>query len=442
MKRLLHYAEFALLLMFYNIIPLLTITVRSAAVRAVIAVCLTVCFIGIVSVCKTEYGGNKKLRRISKGCQLVKYSGFAAAAELLILPLYAVYFSPQTVNMVFAVILPVLMSAITLFCGIIRISLNSRQIKIADYILLLMLWWMPVVNFLLFRKFYKTAKCELIFESDRLELENAREQNEICKTKYPVLMVHGIFFRDWQLVSYWGRIPPVLIRNGARIYYGKQQSSASVERSARELKERILEVIRETGAEKINIIAHSKGGLDSRYAISCLGMDKYVATLTTVNTPHRGSEIVDFLLRKLPQSIVELVAKKYNSIYSKLGDKSPDFLAGVTDLTVERAKRFSDEMPDSQNVSYRSYMTLMSSCFSAGFPLNIGYLLLKKLSGANDGLVSEESARHGDYTLIPPKRGRGVSHGDIIDLMRENIDNFDVREFYVDIFRGLSEDGY
>ena len=57
-----------------------------------------------------------------------------------------------------------------------------------------------------------------------------------------------------------------------------------------------MQVLAETGAEKVNIIAHSKGGLDSRYAISCLGMDKYVATLTTINTPHYGCDMVDYLL--------------------------------------------------------------------------------------------------------------------------------------------------
>ena len=55
-----------------------------------------------------------------------------------------------------------------------------------------------------------------------------------------------------------------------------------------DIKKKILEVIEKTGCEKVNIIAHSKGGLDSRYAISILGMDKYTASLTTISTPHRG----------------------------------------------------------------------------------------------------------------------------------------------------------
>ena len=62
-----------------------------------------------------------------------------------------------------------------------------------------------------------------------------RAESEICKTKYPILLVHGVFFRDFRYVNYWGRIPKELQRNGATVYYGQQQSAAAVEDSGREL---------------------------------------------------------------------------------------------------------------------------------------------------------------------------------------------------------------
>ena len=37
---------------------------------------------------------------------------------------------------------------------------------------------------------------------------------------------------------------------------------------------------------------------------------------------------------------------------------------------------------------------------------------------------------------------RGISHGDVIDLNRENIKGFDVREFYVQLVSGLREMGF
>lgn len=430
------------LLIFYNIIPIFTVLEIPTVLKVLIALLLSAGFLyeiihsGKVSV------DSKKLRRINKGCKLIKTSGVAAVAEIIILAVYIKRASPGTLNIVFSILFPVIFIALTLLCGILRISLSSKQIKITDHIALVLFWWLPIFNIFLFRKFYKTGRREFVFESDKIELENARAQNEICKTKYPVLMVHGIFFRDWQYFNYWGRIPAALIQNGAQIYYGNQQSASSIERSAGELRERILEVINETGAEKLNIIAHSKGGLDSRYAISCLGMDKYVASLTTINTPHEGCDAVDYLLEKFPQSIINFLTNKYNKIFTKLGDRQPDFLAGVKDLSAVKSREFNEKTPDSPEVRYTSSMTEMSSCRSAFFPLNMSYLLIKKLNGANDGLVYVESAKHGEFTLVRAPKRRGICHGDAIDLMRENIEGYDVREFYVNVVRELKESGF
>ncbi|MDE5946446.1 MAG: triacylglycerol lipase [Oscillospiraceae bacterium] len=332
---------------------------------------------------------------------------------------------------------------VIMFVGIFKTVLKSKQIKVIWYIFLFFGWYIPILNIVIFRYFYKTGRREFYFEMSRLEIENARAKNSVCNTKYPILMVHGIFFRDWQFFNYWGRIPEALITNGARIYYGNQQSAKSIEKSADELKDRILEVIAETGAKKVNIIAHSKGGLDSRYAISKLGMDKYVASLITINTPHNGCDFVENLLKTFPKGIVNFIAGKYNSIFSKLGDNSPDFLAGVEDLKSSSCKIFNENVPDSPYVYYESYMSEMQNFFSAGIPLNIGYLFIKKCNGKSDGLVWVESARHGEnFTLIKNKYRRGISHGDMIDLFRENIKGFDVREFYVDITKKLKQKGF
>ena len=87
------------------------------------------------------------------------------------------------------------------------------------------------------------------------------------KLTYPVLLVHGMGFRDDKRVGYWGRIPKELKSLGCQVFYGNQDSNADIETNGKFLAQRIDEIIRETGAEKVNIIAHSKGGLDSRYAL-------------------------------------------------------------------------------------------------------------------------------------------------------------------------------
>jgi triacylglycerol lipase len=117
------------------------------------------------------------------------------------------------------------------------------------------------------------------------------------------LLVHGVFFRDFKHLNYWGRIPKELEKNGAEIYYGEHQSARQVSDSAQELAERIRKIVRETGAGKVNIIAHSKGGLDCRVAMMDPEIAGMVASLTTINTPHRGCLFADYLLENISEDV-------------------------------------------------------------------------------------------------------------------------------------------
>lgn len=326
--------------------------------------------------------------------------------------------------------------------GFIRIMLTAKQLKLVWRILWLLCWWIPPVNLFITLYVCKNVSLEFKIETAKRELDAVRAENEICSTKYPVLLVHGVFFRDWQFFNYWGRIPAELQRNGCKVYYGRHQSAAAVKDSARELAEQIHSIIEETGCGKVNIIAHSKGGLDARYAIDCLDMAPFVASLTTINTPHKGCMWVDRLLFRLPKGLLEIVAVKYNALFTRLGDTNPDFTAAVMDLTAANCAKLNQEMPEPEGIVRQSVMSLMQSAGSASFPLNLGYLLVKPVEGANDGLVSETSAKWGNFlgTLTCKKR-RGISHGDMIDLFRENISGFDVREYYVSLVHQLKNSG-
>ena len=326
--------------------------------------------------------------------------------------------------------------------GFWRTAFCSAQLGVGQRILMLLFWWLPPVNLVLFRKWCSTVRREVLYEVNQYRLDTARVENAICKTRYPVIMVHGVFFRDWQFMNYWGRIPQALKRNGAIFYYGKQQSSLSIADSAAELKAEIERVLQETGAEKVNIVAHSKGGLDSRYVIPHLGMADKVASLTTINTPHRGCKFADVLLSTFPKWLVNFVARRYNSLFHKLGDPAPDFLGGVNDLTASACAIFNESTPDAPSVYYQSVMSQMHSRKSAGFPLNLTYSLVKKHDGANDGLVGVDSAAWGHYLGLLTAGKKGISHGDMIDLTHKNIKGFDVSEFYVQLLAGLKEKGF
>ena len=84
----------------------------------------------------------------------------------------------------------------------------------------------------------------------------------------------------------------------------------------------------------------------------------------------------------------------------------------------------------------------MSSAASAGIPLNAGYLIIKPLGGDNDGLVCPDSMIWGNSLgILSPKGKKGISHGDVIDMTRKDIKDFDVCEFYVKLVNDLKEKG-
>ena len=389
----------------------------------------------------------KRIAQLACGCELLTLFWMSATVNLVFMTVETLWLIPmEPAEIAFwlsGILIAVAVEAAVFWNGMIRVYLTSVQLGLKHRILAALCGWIPLVNIWYLTKIIRIASDEVEFETEKWELDETRAESEICKTKYPLLLVHGVFFRDYRYINYWGRIPRELRRNGARIYYGCQQSAVAVEDSGKELAERIRAIIAETGCEKVNIIAHSKGGLDSRAAIAHQGMGPYVATLTTINTPHRGCIFAEYLLGKVPQAARRKIADTYNATLRRLGDEDPDFLAAVTDLTASACERRNAVTPDDPGVVYES---VMSYCRRAGhgkFPLNMTHPIVRHFDGKNDGLVSVDSAKWGSrFTLLEPCGKRGISHGDVVDLNRENIPGFDVREFYVERVADLKRRGY
>ena len=336
----------------------------------------------------------------------------------------------------------ILTEAVIFWNGIIRVYLTSIQLGIRLRILGLIFGMIFPVNLVMLMIIYAVVSRECKLESEKIKLNESRKNDKICETKYPLLLVHGVFFRDSRLFNYWGRIPAELEKNGAKIYYGEQQSALSVEESSKELAEKIKEICAKTGCGKLNIIAHSKGGLDSRYAVSMLGCDKYVASITTVNTPHRGCLFAEYLLDAAPDKLKNFIESTYNGAFKALGDKSPDFMSAVKNLTAGFCEEFNKKIIDSPDVFYQSIGSKAKSRKSGRFPLNISYPVVKKYDGDNDGLVAIEATKWGEnWIKLYPKGNRGITHADVIDLNREDIKGFDVREFYVQLVAELKKHG-
>ena len=389
----------------------------------------------------------KRIGQLACGCELLTLFWMSATVNLVFVTVETLWLLPMEPAELGAwlsgILIAVAVEAVVFWNGMIRVYLTSLQLGLKHRVLAALCGWIPLVNIWYLRKIIRIVSDEVEFETEKWELDEIRAENEICRTKYPILMVHGVFFRDYRYINYWGRIPRELQRNGATVYYGCQQSAAAVEESGKELAERIRRIVEESGCEKVNIIAHSKGGLDSRCAISCLDVAPMVASLTTINTPHRGCIFAEKLLALTPDAFQQKLADFYNGTLKKLGDKNPDFLAAVRDLTASACEKFNRHAQDVPGVLYESVGSYVKKAAGGRFPLNVSYELVRHYDGPNDGLVAVEAARWGSrFTLLEPRGRRGISHADVIDLGRENIRGFDVREFYVKLVHDLQKRGY
>ena len=173
-------------------------------------------------------------------------------------------------------------------------------------------------------------------------------------------MVHGMGFRDRKHLCYWGRVPKRLESLGAEVFFGHQDSVGSVESNADIIAKSLDEILAKTGAEKVNILAHSKGGLEARYLINHGYADK-VASVTTIDTPHHGSKTVDFLM-KAPKWMVKTAAWGTDVWMKILGDKNPDSYDCFDLFTTRTAEQFNIDNPAPDNIYCQS--STIASIFS------------------------------------------------------------------------------
>lgn len=396
-----------------------------------------------------------RLKIMDGGRGIIRFCSWGLLAQILV---YWIYFfklpsrfAPADTAWPFVIIIDSIFAFLYFYLlvlnGCIRILCTCRSLGVWKRVLIFCFLWIPILHLIPGRYLAKRARIEYDAELCRFENRLARAGSDIygsgiCATRYPLIMLHGIGFRDLRYFNYWGRIPKELAKNGAVVYYGHQEAWGTIEGNAQIIREKIQEVLRENHCGKVNIIAHSKGGLDARYLISGLHMEDQVASLTTVSTPHRGSELLN-LLNKLPDGIYRFISSLFDRAYARFGDKNPDCYHASKQLSPEFCREFNVKYPDAPGVYYQSYASCMKHTLGDGL-LSIPNLLMF-FAGApkNDGLVTIDSARWGNFRTAFQSTGRrGISHGDMIDLKREDYKGFDVIEAYVKMVAELKEKGF
>lgn len=329
-----------------------------------------------------------------------------------------------------------------ILCGAFIIFVFSKRLRIIKRGLIWLVLFIPIVHIPVLCYLSYKAKEERDHELYMVDIQNLHANKQVCATKYPILMLHGVGFRDFKYVNYWGRIPKVLTENGAKIFYGNQEAFATIEHNGKQIAHRIREICTQCQCDQVNIIAHSKGGLDARYVIRACDMGEHVASLTTISTPHKGCHFVDVLISIIPDKIYRYVSHIFDGFFHKIGDTHPDFYTATHQFSTTWSKQFNEEIQDVSSVYYQSYMSLMHGAFSHKL-LTIPYLFIKLVDGKSDGLVSEDSAKWGNFRkTFVNEHYRGISHGDIIDLTREDYKGFDVCNTYVEIVKELKDKGF
>ncbi|MDR1930130.1 MAG: hypothetical protein LBQ44_05805 [Treponema sp.] len=255
--------------------------------------------------------------------------------------------------------------------------------------------------------------------------------------QYPVILVHGVAIHDRKgLLEPWGRIPKVLKQYGVNVFLGNTDAWGDYESNAEILKGTIGKILETTNREKVNIIAHSKGGIDSRYLIWRYGFGAKIASLTTLSTPHHGSEIADLIYK---QKIIHTRhGRKIIEVFSKLyGDKNPNMYNVTYQLTTGHMKGFNEKVKPDPRVYYQNFCVLMNNAFD-DLKFFVTYNFLKGISGKNDGVVSKASAdwEKGAVEIW------GVSHDEIIDRKRKKISGMDIPSIYIDMVNKLAEKGF
>lgn len=118
-------------------------------------------------------------------------------------------------------------------------------------------------------------------------------------TRYPLVLVPGMLgFVRLVLYPYWFGIVPALRKGGAQVFAVQVSPLHSNEVRGEQLLAIIEDICRRTGAPKVNLIGHSQGALNARFAAA--RRPDRVASVTSVAGPNHGSELADYLERNAP----------------------------------------------------------------------------------------------------------------------------------------------
>jgi triacylglycerol lipase len=273
-----------------------------------------------------------------------------------------------------------------------------------------------------------------------------------------VLLVHGIDYRDGEQRQAWGRIPNVLRSHGASVYISRQDAWGRAQSNALQLADEIRRVLKASGTTRVNIIAHSKGGVDSRILATLPEMAGKVASITTIASPNRGISALNWVsgVSDLPKRAISTV---FDIARILSGDTNPAFFWALEDISADSMRNFDAHYPLPDDVFLQSFSTIRHH-FRTDLLFALPWLIVLFTDGPNDGLVPVGSTAIGRYGGVINEHGRwGLSHIDVLDRSffgwlrnsaqsfmgrkqtARNRDGFDILDWWVDMVANLKDQG-
>jgi triacylglycerol lipase len=188
----------------------------------------------------------------------------------------------------------------------------------------------------------------------------------IGAAKYPIVLVNGI--DSSPLFRYSDRIVRTMAGAGHKVFLATLPAYETPQVRAPLLLQRILDVRKQTGAGKVNLVCHSLGGLDCRYLVSPGGLladtgveaASNVASITTVATAHRGTRVADVLLDLTPDADHARVVDDFAALVGDwFSDKAlaedPHLRDAIRALSTAQAASFNAEVTDAAGITYQSW---------------------------------------------------------------------------------------
>lgn len=264
-------------------------------------------------------------------------------------------------------------------------------------------------------------------------------------TRFPVVLVHGwTGFQSIGPLTYFYNVTNDLESLGYPVEVALLDPYNSSTVRSGQLAEQVSEFLVGQRARKVDLLGHSQGGIDSRAVVASHGFGDRVSALVTVASPHRGTYVTDLALGLAPGGVEAALSGLLNLLGAVTAQQKSDAAASFYSLSESYMQgEFNPMNPDDPRVQYISYTG--RTCDAVGFlnPLNdchdlvdplIGwsYAILQLARGANDGLVTIDSAMWGDY--------RGEMGADHIDEVGQILGVTDPNFSHLEFYRGLARD--